>query len=316
MGGGRKSSVATPTDTDSSSWGGSPLLLRAYLDDRHRGALDPKDGVSTKARAVLQRGTCVNTRGIPLFYNRLHYLTKTAAQSAAKPLVYDRDHIPPTAKQWIEREGEVMSQITAALAAATAASAAAPTTLSVTVNVSSDSTVTSTTMPQPVTITVDIPWATELSTAESNNGLIAYDFLEETTSEIGDYFTAGITAETLRSEYQGDGLDTILKLHAKRNTYAIEHGDAFEAVYDEVVQEGIGDLTNESYLAHASKLEGANRAMPPDRRRNPSKMAIVLENAVMTLGGGARNEARINIRTTSARLAPTASTRRPMSNYN
>ena len=102
MGGGRKSSVATPTDTDSSSWGGSPLLLSAFLDDRHRGALDPKDGVSTKARAVLQRGTCVNTRGIPLFYNRLHYLTKTAAQSAAKPLVYDRDHIPPTAKQWIE----------------------------------------------------------------------------------------------------------------------------------------------------------------------------------------------------------------------
>ena len=300
MGGGRKSSVATPTDTDSSSWGGSPLLLSAFLDDRHRGALDPKDGVSTKARAVLQRGTCVNTRGIPLFYNRLHYLTKTAAQSAAKPLVYDRDHIPPTAKQWIEREGEVMSQITAALAAATAASAAAPTTLSVTVNVSSDSTVTSTTMPQPVTITVDIPWATELSTAESNNGLIAYDFLEETTSEICDYFTAGITAETLRSEYQGDGLETILKLHAKRDSYAVEHGDAFEAVYDEIVQEGIADLTNESYLAHASKLEGANRAMPPDRRRNPSKMAIVLENAVMTLGGEARNEARINIRTTSS----------------
>ena len=184
MGGGRKSSVATPTDTDSSSWGGSPLLLSAYLDDRHRGALDPKDGVSTKARAVLQRGTCVNTRGIPLFYNRLHYLTKTAAQSAAKPLVYDRDHIPPTAKQWIEREGEVMSQITAALAAATAASTAAPTTLSVTVNTSSDSTVTAASMPRPVTITVGIPWAPELSTTESNHGLIAYDFLEETTSEI------------------------------------------------------------------------------------------------------------------------------------
>jgi hypothetical protein len=85
MGGGRKSSVATPTDTDNQTcfWGGSPLFLSAFLDDRHRGALDPKDGVSTKARAVLQRGTCVNTRGMPLFYNRLHYLTKTAAQSKA-----------------------------------------------------------------------------------------------------------------------------------------------------------------------------------------------------------------------------------------
>ena len=182
------------------------------MDARYRSALDPKDGVSTKARSVLQRGTCVNTRGIPLFYNRLHYLTKTAAQSAATPLVYDRDHIPPTAKQWIERELEVQAQITAALAAATAASTAAPTTLSVTVNTSSDSTVTAASMPRPVTITVGIPWVPELTTAESNHGLIAYDFLEETTSEIGDFFTAGITADTLRSEYQGDGLETILKL--------------------------------------------------------------------------------------------------------
>ena len=75
MGGGRKSNVATPTDTDNSAlsfWGGSPLFLSAFMDARYRSALDPKDGVSTKARSVLQRGTCVNTRGIPLFYNRLH----------------------------------------------------------------------------------------------------------------------------------------------------------------------------------------------------------------------------------------------------
>ena len=303
MGGGRKSNVATPTDTDNSTlsfWGGSPLFLSAFMDARYRSALDPKDGVSTKARSVLQRGTCVNTRGIPLFYNRLHYLTKTAAQSAATPLVYDRDHIPPTAKQWIERELEVQAQITAALTAATAASTAAPTTLSVTVNTSSDSTVTTASMPRPVTITVGIPWVPELTTAESVHGLIAYDFLEETTSEIGDFFTAGITADTLRSEYQGDGLDTILKLITKRDTYAIEHGDAFEAIYDEVIQEGILDFTNEAYLEFASKVDRANRALPPDQRRSESKMAIVLENAVMALGGEARNEARINIRTTNA----------------
>ena len=104
MGPGRKSTVATPSDTDNSThshWGGSPLLLSAYVDERYRSALDPKEGISTKARALLQRGTCVNTRGVPLFYNRLHFLTKTAAQSTATPLAYDRDHIPPTAQQCV-----------------------------------------------------------------------------------------------------------------------------------------------------------------------------------------------------------------------
>jgi hypothetical protein len=56
----------------------------------------------------------------------------------------------------------------------------------------------------------------------------------------------------LRSEYQGNGLETILMLHAKRDIYAVEHGDAFEAMYDEIIQEGITDFTNESYLDHAS----------------------------------------------------------------
>ena len=71
MGGGRKQNVVTPTDTDNPSvWGGSPLFLSSFMDERYRLALDPKDGVSMKARAMLQRGTCVNTRGIPLFYCR------------------------------------------------------------------------------------------------------------------------------------------------------------------------------------------------------------------------------------------------------
>ena len=124
MGPGRKSTVATPSDTDNSThsqWGGSPLLLSAYVDERYRSALDPKEGISTKARALLQRGTCVNARGVPLFYNRLHFLTKTTAQSTATPLAYDRDHIPPTAQQWVAREAEVRVKIDAAIAAATAA---------------------------------------------------------------------------------------------------------------------------------------------------------------------------------------------------
>jgi hypothetical protein len=124
MGPGRKSTVATPSDTDNATlslWGGSPLFLSAYVDERSRSALDPKEGISTKARAFFQRGTCVNTRGVPLFYNRLHFLTKTAAQSTATPLVYDRDHIPPTARQWVAREVEVRVKIDAAIAAATAA---------------------------------------------------------------------------------------------------------------------------------------------------------------------------------------------------
>ena len=288
MGGSRKPTAATPSDTDNSShshWGGSPLFLSAFVDERWRSALDPKEGISTKARAFLQRGTCVNNRGVPLFYNRLHYLTKTTAQSNATPLTYDRDHLPPTAQQWVAREAEVKVKINAAVAAATAAHAAAPGTLIVTVNVSSDDTVTATSMPRPVDVTVDIPWAADLTTPESNHGLIAYDFLEETTSEISDHYISGMTAEQLRSDYQGSGLETILKLYAKRDEYAVEHGDAFEAMYDEAVQEGIIDFTNESYLDHASKVERANRALPPDQRRSLSKMAIVLENSVMALGG-------------------------------
>jgi hypothetical protein len=124
MGGGRKSSAATPSDTDNATlslWGGNPLFLSSFVDERYRSSLDPKEGIFTKARAFLQRGTCVNTRGVPLFYNRLHYLTKTAAQSTATPLAYDRDHIPPTAKQWVTREAEVKAKIADALAAATAA---------------------------------------------------------------------------------------------------------------------------------------------------------------------------------------------------
>ena len=57
-------------------------------------------------------------------------------------------------------------------------------------------------------------------------------------------------------------------------------------MFDEAVQEGIVDFTNESYLEHASKVERANRALPPDQRRNASKMAIILENAVMALCQG------------------------------
>ena len=59
-------------------------------------------------------------------------------------------------------------------------------------------------MPRPVDVTVDVPWEADLTTSESNNGLIAYDFLEETTctSEISDHYIAGMTAEQLRSEYQ------------------------------------------------------------------------------------------------------------------
>ena len=89
--------VATPSDTDNSTlslWGGSPLFLSAFVDERWQSALDPREGISTKARVFLQHRTCVNTRGVPLFYNRLHFLTKTAAQSIATPLAYDRDHIP------------------------------------------------------------------------------------------------------------------------------------------------------------------------------------------------------------------------------
>ena len=303
MGPGRKSTVATPSDTDNtthSQWGGSPLLLSAYVDERYRSALDPKEGISTKARALLQRGTCVNARGVPLFYNRLHFLTKTTAQSTATPLAYDRDHIPPTAQQWVAREAEVRLKIDAAIAAATAAKTAAPTNLVVTVNTSSDDKIDTTTMPRPIDVTVAIPWTADLSATEASNGLIAYDFLEETTSEISDHFVAGITAEKLRSEYQGNGLETILKLQKQRDIYAVEHGDAFEAIFDETVQEGITEFTNEAYLEHASKVERANRANPPDQRRNSSKMAIILENAVMALGGEARNEARINIRTTNS----------------
>ena len=76
-------------------------------------------------------------------------------------------------------------------------------------------------MPKPIDVTVSIPWTADLSTSEAINGLIAYDFIEETTSEIGDHFVAGITAEKLRSEYQGNGLETILKLQAKRGSYAV-----------------------------------------------------------------------------------------------
>ena len=65
----------------------------------------------------------------------------------------------------------------------------------------------------------------------------------------------------------------------------MEHGDAFEAMFDEVVQEGIADFTNESYLDHASKLERANRALPPDQRRSASKMAIILETQSCPSGG-------------------------------
>ena len=158
-------------------------------------------------------------------------------------------------------------------------------------------------MPRPVTITVDIPWVAELTTSEANHGLIAYDFLEETIPRklAITLRLAALLINSVGSEYQGDGLETIFKLHAKRNTYAMEHGDAFEAMYDETVQEGIADFTNESYLEHASKVKRANCALPPDQRRNASKMATVLEKSViMALGGEARNEARINIRTTNS----------------
>ena len=103
--------------------------------------------------------TCVNARGVPLFYNRLHFLTKTTAQSTATPLAYDRDHIPPTAQQWVAREAEVRVKIDAAIAAATAAKTAAPTNLVVTVNTSSDDKIDATTMPLPIDVTVAIPWA-------------------------------------------------------------------------------------------------------------------------------------------------------------
>jgi hypothetical protein len=45
-----------------------------------------------------------------------------------------------------------------------------PTTLVVTVNTSSDDTVTAATMPRPVNVTVNIPWVSDLTTAEANNG--------------------------------------------------------------------------------------------------------------------------------------------------
>ena len=72
-------------------------------------------------------------------------------------------------------------------------------------------------------------------------------------------------------------------------------------MYDETVQEGITYFTNESYLDHASKIERVNRALPPVINDvTASKMAIVLEDAVMALEGEARNEARINIRTNNS----------------
>jgi hypothetical protein len=125
----------------------------------------------------------------------------------------------------VAREAEVRVKIDAAIAAATAVKTAAPTNLVVTVNTSSDDKVDATTMPRPIDVTVAIPWTADLSASEASNGLIAYDFLEETTSEISDHFVAGITAEKLRSEYQGNGLETILKLQAQREIYTPHYHD-------------------------------------------------------------------------------------------
>ena len=126
--------------------------------------------------------------------------------------------------------------------------------------------------------------------------MLASDALDDVVSEIGDHFLSGIISVNLRSQYEGDGLSVISRLAADRDRFAVEHGDTFEAIYNEVVREGIGAFSNAAYLSFATRLDRANRALPAARRRDERRTAIELENAVMALGGEARNEARINIR--------------------
>ena len=289
--------TAITSDTDpSDNWEGSPLHLSLYLDERHQGAHGPQDGLSSKARSVLKKGMAANARGTPMYFNRLHMLVKNQASTDARPLTYDRDHVPPNGLQWAQRQQTAIAEIAAAVAAAAEAGGEALAGLAITVNVSSDDPVKDTSRPRPVDIIIALPWRADLTEDEARVAVIASDALDDVVSEIGDHFLSGITSVNLRSQYEGDGLQVISKLAADRDRFAVEHGDTFEAIYNEVVREGISAHANAAYLHFATRLDRANRALPAARRRDDRRTAIELENAVMALGGEARNEARINIR--------------------
>jgi len=117
--------TAITSDTDpSDNWEGSPLHLSLYLDERHQGAHGPQDGLSSKARSVLKKGMAANARGTPMYFNRLHMLVKNQASTDARPLTYDRDHVPPNGLQWAQRQQTAIAEIAAAVAAAVAHSPA------------------------------------------------------------------------------------------------------------------------------------------------------------------------------------------------
>ena len=140
-----------------------------------------------------------------MYFNRLHMLVKNQASTDARPLTYDRDHVPPNGLQWAQRQQTAVAAITAAEAAAAAAGDAPLAELAITVNVSSDEPVTDASLPRPVNITLAIPWRAELTEDEARVAVLASDALDDVDSEIGDHFLSGIISVKLRSQYEGDG---------------------------------------------------------------------------------------------------------------
>ena len=247
------------SDNDPSDiWEGSPLYLSVYLDERYQGAHGDQDGLSSKARSVLKKGMAANARGDTHVHQpSTHARQEPGQHRRSRPLTYDRDHIPPNGLQWAQRQQTAVAAIAAAVAAAADAGDDAIAELAITVNVSSNEPVTAASMPRPVDITLAIPWRADLTEDEARVAVLASDALDDVVSEIGDHFLSGIISVNLRSQYEGDGLSVISRLAADRDRFAVEHGDTFEAIYNEIVREGVGAFSNAAYLSFATRLDRA-----------------------------------------------------------
>ena len=257
---------------------------------------DASEHLPDDANALARFGINTTSRGITLYWNKLHFLAHQAhAATSSAMLMYSFSNPPPPREYWMRLQASSVATLNAAQALLSTGNAS----LTVIVNLSSasaDSPFHG--KPGSVSITMVHPFSEDLDASELKTSLIASNALYKTASSITDYITSRMGTATLRQKWADacarDGTLLLMLLILKQEQYAKDFGNVFEKQLHDHMHAGITCAQTECYLRYVELTDMFNSALPTSRRLTDSIIASKLEDAAIGLGSEMRTEVRAN----------------------
>ena len=111
-----KTSTARKTADDAVTveyWTGAPVQCAQWMVQL---ALDSQKDLDAGSRTLIKLGVDTGRQGLPQYYNKVHYLCRSACIDAGRDLMYSFENPPPGRTFWTTQQKRCFDLLTAHLA--------------------------------------------------------------------------------------------------------------------------------------------------------------------------------------------------------